>query len=482
MRTTFMRLGVHRQKQTSPLGRQGAQSVIDVPLAELAALAKSASGVHMRTLFERVAQFHGGSARSSIVAVAASVIGSLGLTQAQAAETIYLKPSVGTITYADQTENLRGSGANGCVLNTATLTLLTFAGTGTGVGPVGYNTRDRLIGVNGTASGSPCTQIRIGQGVQVGLGSQFQVNETKLLSATIGLKASPKATVRIQTFRGAATPVHDRDNLVCVRDCSFALDGTNDLDTTTTQPKQWDYVVITSKTGSSSSESGAFSLRDSQFVVSFVPEGALNCDPSSPDNSAVDYAVDSDTTTNKVVLRRLPDVGSASTDCTSIPYRLDFDGQFSEFLADYSALPPGAQPAFEWKAEWDPEEVAVPLVAALEVPVVEDTFAGLIPLTLQRFLATDPQYAVDLCVGTPQYDTNDTADESDDLLLNVSLVSGVDYDMSSLPGTQYGCYLKRKVTVLSPTPVACPDGQCVPYQVIESGYVRGDWVSTRTLR
>jgi hypothetical protein len=438
----------------------------------------------MRTLLGPVARSDGGRLRASLVAAAASVIGALGLGQAHAADTIYLNPSLGTIEYKDQTENLVSSGANGCVLNTAGLTLLTFAGTGTGVGPIGYNTRDKVIGVNGTASGSPCTQIRIGQGVQVGLGSQFP--DTKLIGATIGLRASPKATVHIQTFNGA-TLVHDRNNLVCTKNCSFVLDGHNDVDTSTTQAKQWDYVVITSKTGSTSSESGAFSLRDSQFVPSFVPEGTLNCDPDSPDNSAVDYAVG--TAGNKVVLRRLPDVDSTSEDCTPIPYRLDFNGQFSEFLADYSLLPEGVEPAFEWKAEWDPEEVAVPEDAALEDPFFADTFTGLIPLTLQRFLSTDPQYAVDLCVGTPTYDTNGTADESDDLLLSVSLVAGVVYDMSpdtadGLPGTQYGCYLKRKVMILSPTPVACDAGQCVPYQVIESGYVRGDWTSTRntTLR
>jgi hypothetical protein len=94
---------------------------------------------------------------------------------------------------------------------------------------------------------------------------------------------------------------------------------------------------------------------------------------------------------------------------------------------------------------------------------------------------------VDACVGTPVWDTQGTPEQSDDRILSLELVSDVNYDMSGFPGTQYGCYLRRSLQLESTQPAACPDGSgypagtlCVPVQVDESGFVRGDWTLSKT--
>ena len=108
-----------------------------------------------------------------------------------------------------------------------------------------------------------------------------------------------------------------------------------------------------------------------------------------------------------------------------------------------------------------------------------------IPLTDQFFLSTDPVYTVDFCAGTAQY----TGDVLTGLILEDDPDSPGDYgryDMSALPGIQYGCYLVRTYVVLDPE-LTAPEDYCdevgedeICVQVTEEGYVRGDWVSTRT--
>lgn len=193
-------------------------------------------------------------------------------------------------------------------------------------------------------------------------------------------------------------------------------------------------------------------------------------------------------------LRRLNDVDSPEECSDEIPSRLDFDGETLAFLADYEAIE-GAEPAFAfdvaWRTEWVPlvpPPQAIPY-GGVNPPVVPTTTAEA-PLSVQWFgpspdpdPPSNPPYFLDYCPGEPQFD-------EDGLL--VALEFPVDFDddedgdndMSGLPGFQYGCLVNREVEIVA-DPDLCPESGstegliCV--RVIESGYLRGDWRSTRRL-
>lgn len=202
-------------------------------------------------------------------------------------------------------------------------------------------------------------------------------------------------------------------------------------------------------------------------------------------------------------LRRLNDLGveSAAGCAPPVPSRLDFDGSTLTFLADYEVLE-GAEPAFAfdvaWRTEWV-EEIPPPLaiphtVGGPNPPPATPTAAQAVSLSVQWFgLSAVPErpYLLDSCPGNPifapQPDLN-----GNPVLVALEFPAGfVDdadgvNDMSDLPGFQYGCLISRDVelvedaTECSASEKPSPNATCV--RVKESGYLRGDWTATRTLR
>jgi hypothetical protein len=201
-------------------------------------------------------------------------------------------------------------------------------------------------------------------------------------------------------------------------------------------------------------------------------------------------------------LRRLNDVDAAlPEECADpIPSRLDFDGETLTFLADYNVLE-GAEPAFafdvDWRTEWV-EEVALPqaipyLTGNPNPPLNAPTASQGAALSVQWFGASalpDEPYLLDSCPGNKVFEQ--PADPSaDPVLVAVEFPPGFDTvdgpnDMSDLPGFQYGCLVSREVELVEDAAECVaedkptPNATCV--RVKESGYLRGDWTATRTLR
>jgi hypothetical protein len=204
-------------------------------------------------------------------------------------------------------------------------------------------------------------------------------------------------------------------------------------------------------------------------------------------------------------LRRLDDVGLGDDDecAPPIPSRLDFDGATLRFLADYAVLG-DAEPAFAFDVAWRTEWVegvatqqAIPYTG-VNPPSVPTT-AQAAPLSVQWFGASaEPEepHLLDYCPGTPEYAVDESGKpvldaEGNPVLVGLTFPAGfvtTANDMSSdLPGFQYGCLIRRDVEILEDTG-ACPElpeqapANPICIRVRESGYLRGDWTATRTLR
>lgn len=201
---------------------------------------------------------------------------------------------------------------------------------------------------------------------------------------------------------------------------------------------------------------------------------------------------DEDAETGASLRRLFNATGEEGVDCTEIPYSLEFDGQTVTFLADYSVLPENVEPAFAFELPWRAEYVAVPAhlpipyVANNNPPALGGTFVQAVPLSTHKFDDGDARFLLDFCPGQPQYDGNDVFTG---LVLPVDFDAseGGDNDLSALPGFQYGCLIERKVEIV-PDGESCPTSpdetgaNAICVKVTETGYLRGDWTSTRTLR
>ena len=415
-----------------------------------------------------------------LTALAAVGLSAMAPVWASPESAIYLKPSVGTLSYQTDTRYLESTGDNGCELNTSAISdLLVIEGTGTDAKP-GWTSRDGVIGVNGTSSGSPCTQVRIDQGVKVSVAENFV--SPRFASATIRLKANPKATVRIQTFNGNDL-VH---NFVisCNKVCTVQVNEANAL---SSNNASWDSVTITSITGNRSSESGAFALADSEFNWA---QGDLDCLDSVQSGAGSGGS--------NATLTRLFGINE-DVSCTKIPYRLDFDGETVEFLADYGVLDPEVEPAFAVDLIWGIEFVTATTPAAqafdsafdpnppayLAIGTPPSTFVQAVPLSVQWFNDADRKYFLDYCPGQPTFAVADDPASLNKLDFPPGFDSSTN-DMADLPGFQFGCLVNRAVQIVGDS-VACPQGadvtgpDAICVTVKETVYLRGDWTATRTL-
>jgi hypothetical protein len=421
----------------------------------------------------------------AVVAVLASVAGAV---PAQAATTLELSRD-GSIAKVELKDNgsvtatqVVAPGASDCAIEDQDGPLLDFGAVGAR-GLAGFHNNSG-IGLARTSQGEPCGHVRATESLSLDLGPAL--SDRKIAGASV--------TVRF--YRNTRVEIDDGSSIV--RRVKFGYGGT-DTDTITVKhftcstnpctipipfpqegPAQLnaDGLAIEVTQAAGGAESGALTLTGAVFTLSepFEPDGDLNCTDEN-------YASDGDGS-----ITRLFDVDSESPECTALPYRLSFDGQTLTFEADYTVLQ-GVEPQFAFEATWYPELIAFPgtgnnavmVVGPENPPADKSTFLQAVPLSTQQFLGTDPEYFVDFCPGTPEFDASG--------IKTVVFPSGfeVDNDMSDFPGFQYGCLIERTVEILDHTDPtiegieACAgkadDEICV--RVREKGYLRGDWKLTR---
>jgi hypothetical protein len=372
-----------------------------------------------------------------------------------------------------------------CALTTTGPEYLVFAGSPAGAG---FKNGSNFIGLKGTS----CGRVRDAQMLSIAMGNELAGRKMTLARLSFAYANNvrvfvetfdegvpvEKYEVRTGNYRSGPSTVDAAKTINCASSpCVLPLLGGPGL--------RWDEMqMTTSLIAGQPGTAGEWSIGAGQSrikLMDFIPDGDLACgDDAEPAEGTS--------------LRRLFDVGVTDPEeCgPEIPYALKFGGETIEFIADYGVLDPGVEPAFEWKATWDPE--AVPLTAGNQVifqPGDGPTLGERVPLSDQYFQAIDPVFTVDLCAGKAEYEPDGFGGQK---LTGLVLVPDADhpedpygrYDMSpppnGLPGIQYGCYLERSFIVLPPEDceITGEDELCV--QVSERGYVRGDWTSTRTLR
>jgi hypothetical protein len=354
------------------------------------------------------------------------------------------------------------------------------------------------IGIKGSSQGATCGQVRNGQFLKLQLGSDPRVAQQKVVEAELSLVIHRNVRIRIEASDGgkvvrtfevrsgsyakqAVSP--GAVGLNCPNrwphTCKIRLEGEDGL--------RWDALKL-STAAQNTGESGAWSIGGgaSRFkLLDFAPEGEFDCGDTDVEAGGV--------------LRRLDDVEGPEGDCTKLPYQLEFDGETLAFLADYGVLEAGTEPAFAFDVEWRTELVtgptpqAVPYVPGDNPPSLPETFAQQVPFSVQWFglsPGAEPPpgvtpYLIDYCPGQPVY--------TDGVLTGLTLPAGFDdapegsNDMSDLDGFQFGCLVARAIEIvdpqscgIEPPQMVAPNQLCV--RVKESGYLRGDWTATRTLR
>ncbi len=169
---------------------------------------------------------------------------------------------------------------------------------------------------------------------------------------------------------------------------------------------------------------------NSLFVLSHT-SGILDClDPTITTGSGITDALVSGT--------RLGNAGGSA--CVPIPYLLESTGNNVNFQKDLIGQ---ADAAFVFDVTWTIEN-AVSLAA---IPLSFHSFDG---VTL---------FDLDLCVGTPTFDTNG----------NLESLTGVP-DLDPLqPGNQYACVISQTIDYVSPSTI----------QLGQTIYLEGDWTAGR---
>lgn len=387
---------------------------------------------------------------------------------------------------------LTGSPKDACALAVgsdpaaADVRLLRFAPSGRN--SLGFNSQKDWIGIREQKRGVDCGRVVAEQGISLSLGDHVDLAGLKVVDTVLELnvKKSVVIDVSMQTEGEPAGFVQIRSGFAVVPgegqppagasgwvvapgtenifNCNPSADSGPDSDASCRIEGLagiWDTLQLSTTPGNT----GEWSLGagTSVFHLGRV-DGILDCQ----ETTIVAEDPDSD---GSVQLRRLDNIDGSA--CVAIPYTLSFGNQTVTFLADY--LGQDESVAFEWMVTWAPE--------ALVRPDGPDDPSALesIPVSMQQFRDVDPAFALDLCVGTPQYGL-------DGLLTGVDEPTSGFPDMSpdqeedgilqveGLPGVQYGCLLERDIDYLGEL-----EGNSAYEQVRlrESGYLQGDWISSR---
>ncbi|MFU8816853.1 MAG: hypothetical protein ACNA7W_16010 [Pseudomonadales bacterium] len=394
---------------------------------------------------------------------------------------------------------------NYCGLRPLPGTLINFIPTG---GTIGFNTSQFLIGMINESGGTTCGRVDApGQKITVELGADTKAaGFNRIYGATIpiiirsgdlamqivldaGTDSARTLFVKAGSHIGSAqhtSPLSmDGDTWVCVDsgDCIVEIGDTS-----------WTTMTFSADDGITGA-AGEWSLGAARLNLT---QGDLACGETVEiDDGAVS-------------LTRLPNMcGNAPSNVcpVKIPYAISFDGATLDFFADYSLLETCTtdegqnvteEPAFEWTIAWDAGAIPVeggdfPNAASTNGTVSYTAqlaeLANRVPLSEQRFLDTDPWYNVDTCIGelTP---VENVIDDQGFPIDGLALTLFPDdenadepyarYDMSSLKGIQYGCFLERTVEVVESESCTTGTGEEICVQKTERIYVRGDWrVSSR---
>ena len=388
-------------------------------------------------------------------------------------------------------------------------------------------------GGNGNSGrGTPCGQVQPGQDLTFTLGANFEF-QYRVIDSEIDLqlKGSPEVTIvtslegdptgtylirggdainplvgrAAETAETIAAPIpNDEDPLAApvVINCLNLSDaGPDSGDRDNCRVKflaPWDAMSVTTTGGDVSIGGGGDSgfTKASEFVLVQEFDGELDCDESTI------TAINSQTGAFGT-LRRLDNVpeGECTAVCNAIPYTLDWLGNELQFFADYleGSENPQSCAAFAFTVNFEPLDILTTGGAgdivrpsddpntspaderAVVVPDFGRTVTSQIPLAIvQQFVTTDPEYYLDTCLGTPQYATSDNlpAYVAGDLV-ELDFGGTSPPDMSSLIGTQYGCWLNIRLRYgVDPTPeppnVGGP-GTPDELRFEVDGYVQGDW-------
>lgn len=377
---------------------------------------------------------------------------------------------------------------------------------------VGFNDGKDWTGVFAGKKGVDAGRVGPGHALIMSLGSHFDGQSLAVLETVLGLTFKQDAIVDVVAensdeilaqviIRSGTSVVHNVGHPPpdAADPGAWNIDGANALihncnegpdanpDSSTACMRQLFGVAGWTKLTMTTINSGTWSLGSGTSTLQLANiDGILDCHQttitaSDPSSEAEGF------------LRRMgnPD----GTVCVAIPYSISLEEQELQFLADYQ----GQNAAFEVHVEWEPLNISSlrpgsPVVRIEDTGPPDDdgippddtqlqTTMSRLPLSFQQFLPSDPEYYFDLCEGTPNYedhpDGDTTEDPNDEIplggLIELAPPPGGFFDMSTLPGTQHGCLLKRSIKYIETEPddgdVDLPD----TIIIIEDGYVRGDW-------
>lgn len=238
------------------------------------------------------------------------------------------------------------------------------------------------------------------------------------------------------------------------------------------------------------------STRPTKFELRDQFEGVCECPEEAGDGNKCHLTAEDPDGRLAVLIRH--DNAETQGDCVAIPYNLEWDGLDLSFTANYFVDPQNPQTSalFEWLVIFRPRDVAS-LRPASEVDVdptkpnddfVSTTTAAVFDLR-QQFLPTDTEYFLDLCRGIPNYAAGptpiDRIDLKEELLPVLDQITpitppagaGAFSDMSSLAGTQHGCWFQLGAKYLDQDTDSPPDGMVDEdvLLLIVRGFLQGDW-------
>lgn len=201
-------------------------------------------------------------------------------------------------------------------------------------------------------------------------------------------------------------------------------------------PGVWDSLELRTLSGEWSLEGGA-DFGSSAFANNSLffltrASGILDCGDTTI--TAGDGVTDA-----LVTGRRLGNAGGSS--CVPIPYLLESTGDHVRFLKDLLGQ---TDAAFVFDITWTVEDA----LSLLAIPLTRHSFDGV------------TYFDLDLCVGTPSYDTSG----------NLTALAGSLPDLDpTLPGTQYACVVTDEDNYVDTDTI----------QKLQTIYLEGDWLSNR---